>query len=412
MSIETLEDCLELLVGLRNTPDRVFVVDKVDYTILSSIGRQLVKGIPMTDRQQTVVKTKLETEFYATQFASFKNFYIALDTLRMPLREIDRSHWVKIIELNGKTRLGVRFPFNKKFIGLMETLAYENRRVYHHEKGTHVHDFELNEQTIYSVIKAVKARTAFEIQPELLDAYNKIELIVNQPQDYIPGVYNMELKNLPNRAINYIISDIGNPQDIPLFKFKDQGLKYGLEYFDQPELDDSINALSPLTQKVIRRNSNLVFVNSQKWSLNAVSAALLELDRFPLLIVLPNEQTALDDLVRTHDEFRGFIKNSEVSVMFRVDNNHQTGGHPFNQYIGDNLLNNKVGKNTKVVYISNTKYPKPVLLANWAPNTVLYMGSVRNSKVDNITFENDLVIHYDTHVTPMAKGFKINIENL
>jgi hypothetical protein len=43
---------------------------------------------------------------------------------------------------------------------------------------------------------------------------------------------------------------------------------------------------------------------------------------------------------------------------------------------------------------------------------VLYMGSQRNSKVDGIAFENDLVIHYDTDVTPMSKGFNINVEKL
>jgi hypothetical protein len=64
------------------------------------------------------------------------------------------------------------------------------------------------------------------------------------------------------------------------------------------------------------------------------------------------------------------------------------------------------------VYISNTKYPKPVMASDWKPSTVLYMGSQRNSKVDGIAFENDLVIHYDTDVTPMSKGFNINVEKL
>ena len=106
-----------------------------------------------------------------------------------------------------------------------------------------------------------------------------------------------------------------------------------------------------------------------------------------------------------------FIKTSEISVMFRVDNN-ENSNHPFNQYVKNKHINNKIGKRTKVVYISNTKYPKPVMTSDWKPSTVLYMGSQRNSKVDGITFESDLVIHYDTDVTPMAKGFNINVEKL
>ena len=97
--------------------------------------------------------------------------------------------------------------------------------------------------------------------------------------------------------------------------------------------------------------------------------------------------------------------------MFRVDNNPDSD-HPFNKYVRNNRINNKVDKTTKIVYINNTKYPKPVLTADWKASTVLYMGSTRNSRVDAVAFESDLVIHYDTDVTPMAKGFNVNIEKL
>lgn len=411
MSIKTIEDCLETLVGLVDETTGQHVIDNNDYSILTSIGRQVFRGIALTDRQYEVVKSKIKNK-YKHQFKSVENFDTVINTLRMSLREIDRSHWVKIIKgyPDNKPCIGVRFPFSKRHISLMEKLAWGNKKGYYHEKGSHLHQFELNEINIEKVISAVKDKTLFEIQDELLDAYKKINDIVDRPYDYIPGVYKLELKNLPDRTIDYIISDIGNPKETELFKFKDQGLKYGLEYFDQPDLDDSINQLSPLTQKIIRRKSNLVFVDKNKWSLNSVTAALLELDRFPLLIVL-GEDSAYDEIVTTHDQVRGFIKTSEISVMFRVDNNEHTN-HPFNQYVKSKHINNKIGKRTKVVYISNTKYPKPVMASDWKPSTVLYMGSQRNSKVDGIAFENDLVIHYDTDVTPMSKGFNINVEKL
>ena len=219
----------------------------------------------------------------------------------------------------------------------------------------------------------------------------------------------MELKNLPQRSIDYIISNVGDPKDTELFKFKDNSIKYGLEYFDQADLDQSINVLSPLTQKIVRRKNNIIFINKNTWSLNAITAALIELDRFPLLIVLP-ENSAHDELVKTHDEFKGFILNSEISVMFRLDNDSE--GRSFNEYVKAKHINNKVANNTKIVYISNTKYPKPLISSAWTSSTVLYIGSSRNSKVDNIAFENDLVIHYDTDVTPMSRGFNINIEKI
>ena len=43
MNTETIEDCLELLVGLQNAPAGQFTVKTEDYNILTSIGRQVVK---------------------------------------------------------------------------------------------------------------------------------------------------------------------------------------------------------------------------------------------------------------------------------------------------------------------------------------------------------------------------------
>ena len=163
---------------------------------------------------------------------------------------------------------------------------------------------------------------------------------------------------------------------------------------------------------MIRRTANIVFVNSNTWSLNAVYAGLLELNRFPLLVVLSaNDEEILNQLISTHSAVQGFINNSEISVMFRVDNNADSN-HPFNKYVKNNGINNKVDKTTKIVYINNTKYPKPVLTSDWNNSTTLYMGSTRNSRVDCVASAKDLVIHYDTDVTPMAKGFNVNIEKL
>lgn len=53
----TVEDSLELLVGLRKTVS--FELEKSDISFLSSIARQTFKGVALTDRQCNVVKEKL-----------------------------------------------------------------------------------------------------------------------------------------------------------------------------------------------------------------------------------------------------------------------------------------------------------------------------------------------------------------
>ena len=54
----TVEDYLERLVGLQD--DNVkYTLDSSDISILRSIGRQVFKGIALTDRQHELVKNKL-----------------------------------------------------------------------------------------------------------------------------------------------------------------------------------------------------------------------------------------------------------------------------------------------------------------------------------------------------------------
>ena len=91
----------------------------------------------------------------------------------------------------------------------------------------------------------------------------------------------------------------------------------------------------------------------------------------------------------------------DMSVLFRTENDVDKG---FNDYIKLTKLNNPLDINTKVVYISANKFPKPLLKSNWKPNAVLCMGSQRlNDKVRDYINALDLIIHYDTEVSPFNK---------
>ena len=88
----TVEDYLERLVGLQS--DEVeYAIEHSDVSILRSIGRQVCKGTALTDRQYALVKDKLI--YYQNQFTSFQ--IDDLENLRIPLREIDRTKYIKIV---------------------------------------------------------------------------------------------------------------------------------------------------------------------------------------------------------------------------------------------------------------------------------------------------------------------------
>ena len=128
MDIEThtIEDLLELLAGLRES-NLEFTIERSDTTIINSIARQVFKGTSLTDRQFALMKEKLY--LYREQFTELNhNFDIAIETLRHPLREINREKYIKI-ELAGDTSMlqrihngpwiKIRFPFAKKIIILL-----------------------------------------------------------------------------------------------------------------------------------------------------------------------------------------------------------------------------------------------------------------------------------------------------
>ena len=93
MNTKTIEDCLELLVGFQTAPKGMFTIKKEDYNILTSIGRQVVRGIGLTDRQHELLKTKLLS--YSDMYED--DITKSLDNLRIPLRKLNREKTIKLV---------------------------------------------------------------------------------------------------------------------------------------------------------------------------------------------------------------------------------------------------------------------------------------------------------------------------
>ena len=107
--------------------------------------------------------------------------------------------------------------------------------------------------------------------------------------------------------------------------------------------------------------------------------------------MLPDTNT-LDYLSTTYNSFKGFVKPDKISVMFRLDNKTDK---EFNQYIKDHNLNNTLAKDTQVVYISSSKkFPKPIFNSDWQMESVLFLESIRNTKLEPYLV-SDLIIHHD-----------------
>lgn len=402
--VYTIEDCLELLTGLKGQAK--FQIERSDQNFLNSIGRQTFKGIALTDKQHTVIKEKLLG--YRDQFTVLDyDIDLYLDTLRMPLREIDRSKYVTLVHnesLKGYY-IKVRFPFSKKLIiAVEEIIAIVGHTNHYHNKGSHEHFFRMSERSIFEVVNRFQNKQ-FNIDKDILDFYEKIETMNNNKNNYVPGVYNYKLRNLNERTTNFIISSIGEPSEETLALYKDRQQLFGLHHFDQQELNNSLSHYSTLSKGIINRVKPQVLVKSTQYTLNNIAESLLELNRFPLLVLI-SDTNPLDDLYRMHQSLKGFIDDDNSSVLFRLDN---AVNFEFNDYIKKNNLNSKLDKNTKVVYI-NYNITKPLINSGWKPSAVLLLSSNRfNSKVKIFVEESDLVIHYDTDVSPFLQH---NVETI
>ena len=214
---------------------------------------------------------------------------------------------------------------------------------------------------------------------------------------------------MPQKAIDYCINTLGEPCKENFYKYYDRRFMLGFEHMDQDSLLESQKELSVLTSKIINRKDINVIIDKKSWTIDQVLTSVEELDRYPLLIVL-DKKNAMDEISEFHLRFRNYIPAEQMSVMFRLDSNPK--GNLFNHFVREQRLNNIVDKQTKIVYISNNKVPKPLIKTGWRPISTFTLGSKKNfTKVDGFIMGSDLYMQYDDEASPYmmhSSGFTNN----
>ena len=398
----TAEGCIEILSGIHPTIN--YAGREVDYSdkgLLLSLARQSFRGIGYTDRQYDLVKSKIELYRNTLETLVGINVDDAINNLRLPLRSIDRSRWIKIESVDDTDYIAVRFSFNKKLIAVIDSLRTkrENKNLYNEEKK--IHYFPLTELNIFNIVNLLKDK-GFTIDKELAEKYEIIEIMVNNKNNYIPGVYGFKLENLDSKAIEYVISDIGSePDSNNLALYNDRKHLYGLYHFDEVDLNQSISKLTTLSQKIVKRQDTCVLVNDNNFTINQVAETVLELNRYPLLVCLQSHNE-LQDLKLVHDAFRNIFLEDDFCVMYRRDNDKDVNIE-FNNYIREHSLNNTLDISSKIVYTTQEKFVKTLLKSDWRPKSALVFGCTRANKMDHYLNEIDLVMYYDSDVSPFLK---------
>ena len=388
--ILNLEDCLEHLAGLRESPVK-FTIEQTDFTIMNSIARQCFKGMALTDRQSALMQEKLQP--YRDQFMNLDwDFDYAVNQLRQPLRSIDRSKYIKI----AGNDIVVRFPFNKTDIVYVQEAANKCQE-YHHQKGSHIHSFAYNERNILNLLDRF-TKKEFTIDEELLDIYDKVKAINSNPQEYLSGIDdNYNLININAKLAVTIQNEVGEASAESFTKLYDRRFRYGFNH-----VANLGKARNELIHNIAARKETTYHSIPSIESTNAILTALWELDRFPLLVIL-DPLHAEEQLYTFANHYRDILDAEEQSVLFRLE--QKDAG--FNQLVKDRKLNNWVDISTKVVYISKSKLPKLLVKNGWKPSAAFCFTSSMDRFVDSyVSFNCDLIVYREEHTSPMRRHSK------
>lgn len=394
-SYNTIEDYLELIAGLHIVVPN-FVVENQDSAIINSIAKQVFRGTALTDRQYDLMRLKILKYKSSLELCGYEDVEASINNLRKPIREIDRSKTIEIIDppemIPGiyegyKKFIRIRFPFNKKTIAVLERVSTKHKKFYYHRQGTDSHIFVYNELTAYEIVKEFKDRN-FEIDQEILEMAASVEEIMQQPEQFVPLLQNGKVINVKQTVVDQIDAECGDDH----VKLVDRHRRYGLVN------NDNVNITS-LINNIVNRKEIEAVISPTLYKTNDVFEVIHYLERYPLLVVL-NEAKAEEEINEVWNSIFSYIDNEHQSVLFRLE-----GTSNFNNFVKDKKLNNWVDKKTKIVYISKSKLPKLLVTGDWKPiSAFCFSSGSMNRYVDAFVGSTcDLVINYDEQPSLMKR---------
>ena len=397
---QTVEDAIEILAGVR--PRIINIrIDHNEKNLIKSIGRQVSNGLALTDRQLELSLKKIKKYQENLEKNNIDvTTLLATQSLRLPLREIDRSQMILISTDDDNKKLisikGTRAKtFQEKWPKIQEKIVGTIT-----EHGT-VKEFPLNEINI-SVIVSEFQDSDFIIEPQLLAVFKEIEKIQENPEKFVPYVDldddQVVIRNANKHCIDYVETKITNETKVNFLSYIDKLKKCGI-YHKDIKILEKIGKIAPneLTKNVLINSATRFRISPDDHEVSKVIDVIENLDQWPVLVLVDDDHKAMDQVVSVFSALTGKISNSEITVFFRIDNG-QKNYNEFNQMVKDNHLNNYIGPDTKVVFIAKNKIPKPLLKADWHPNTALMLSNHDFGKTSAFLDDMSTVYYYNNSI--------------
>jgi hypothetical protein len=374
-----------------------------DEKIVLSMSGQLTKGHGFTEKQSVLALRLIKKYQSYLSLALNKDIAPFVDnpTFKMPIRVVDHEKKLSIIEGSNNTKkIAAQFPYNEELIqkvrnfkkvlsdhghGYGKFIAPEFTVSW--DEGKRVWTMPLWEDTI-EWINANLVPLNFSIDEELQKFINDGKDIEKTIENYVPMLVFEENKFLFKNTHK----NIPQPETDDLLEALFFAQDYGIHTWDE-KIDKMLDSkeINPVTQHFFKSSmSKGCLLDNEKYSLTDLDDVLKHKKLFLFLIPGGSELANLKYCYNTLTEMG--ISQENMSVLFRLDN--QTG-KDFNELIKMFKLNNPLGENTKVIFVSG-KIPKTLISFYRPIDVIINLGdNSAHYTQKNLVKNHHCVINYN-----------------
>ena len=208
--------------------------------------------------------------------------------------------------------------------------------------------------------------------------------IYAESHKHVPMLLQSGLMNVTSEVSEKMQKDLGDASSNWL-QYCDRHRRYGIVDVERTSAPQS------LTEEIAHRPGVAFSCAPSEYPNAEVLSSLVELERFPLLVLIERNSFAAQELDEISSHLMETIPSSQQSVLSR------TPGHEprFNNLVKSRGLNNWVDEHTQVVYIFGDCLPKALDSSDWKPMACLVNRRlITSTKVSQYMERNcDLIVY-------------------
>ena len=359
-------------------------VSKRTFSILNSLKKSIESNLYITENQG-----KLLLKIFKENSSSIISFYPHFDNLlhdpswSKDFRPIDRTKRCFISSHTDYPIIIIETSFSS---ALRKAILHASKHLSNFAQVTNgkLYHAELTEKNVVYLVELLSP-LGFDIDEKLKEYY---DIIKTWTAETVSEKY--QISTMPNKNFyKHIGTDLS--ADIPMdhIIFTDRSIRY------QYNSAKTCGPYNTLTSKIANRDFSKVWVGRNEYSLTDIFNSLVELKRFPALVVFDSW-----DACKCTNELKNLITalnevgiTDSVGIYFRLSNDDQ--GKEFNTMISSNNLNAELCPTTRVVGVQSGKIPKFFINNSWTPMSVISIGnSLKHSKTAVYANRCDLIITY------------------